>query len=92
MHLYCDDTSLCKFGGLKSYLFLVLSRVPLILPLTLVSYIPYYVNFRYDNGPDMSSVLECFLGQYGCYTEQFLFCRSILCYVSGRRVKDFYEN
>ena len=29
MHLYCDVTSLCKFGALKSYLFLVLSRVPL---------------------------------------------------------------
>ena len=29
MHLYCDVTSLCKFGALKSYLFLVLWRVPL---------------------------------------------------------------
>ena len=29
MHLYCDVTSLCKFGALKSYLFLVLSQVPL---------------------------------------------------------------
>ena len=29
VHLYCDVTSLCKFGALKSYLFLVLSRVPL---------------------------------------------------------------
>ena len=25
MHLYCDVTSLCKFGMLKSYLFLILS-------------------------------------------------------------------
>ena len=31
MHLYNDVTSLCKFGALKSYLFLVLSRVPLTL-------------------------------------------------------------
>ena len=29
MHLYCDVTSLCKFGALKSYLLLALSRVPL---------------------------------------------------------------
>ena len=29
MHFYCDVASLCKFGALKSYLFLVLSRVPL---------------------------------------------------------------
>ena len=29
MHLYCDVTSLYKFGTLKSYLFLALSRVPL---------------------------------------------------------------
>ena len=35
MHLYCDVTSLCKFGALKSYLCLVLSRVPLnSVPLT----------------------------------------------------------
>ena len=29
MHLYCDVTSLCKYGAFKSYLFLVLLRVPL---------------------------------------------------------------
>ena len=29
MHLYCDVTLLCKYGALKSYLFLVLSRAPL---------------------------------------------------------------
>ena len=31
MYLYCDVTLLCNFGALKSYLFLVLSRVPLIV-------------------------------------------------------------
>ena len=30
MDVYCDVTSLCIFGALKSYLFLVLSRVPLM--------------------------------------------------------------
>ena len=35
------------------------------LSLTLVSYIPYYANFRLNNGPNMSSVLACFLGQFG---------------------------
>ena len=39
----------------------------------------------------MSSVLACFLGQFGCYTKQG-FCRNILCYVCGRCVKDFYGN
>ena len=38
----------------------------------------------------MSSVLACFLGQFGCYTKQ-VFCRSILCYVCGSCVKDFYK-
>ena len=39
-----------------------------LISLTVVSYSPYYVNFWFDNGPDMSSVLACFLGQFGCYT------------------------
>ena len=28
----------------------------------------YYVNFRLINGPDISSVLACFLGQFRCFT------------------------
>ena len=51
------------------------------LSLTLVSYILYYVNFRFHNGPDMSSVFVCFLGQFGCYTYKFLFLQKyiVLC-------------
>ena len=41
MHLYCDVTSLCKFGALKNYLFLVLSRVPL-------RYVKHLLRFRED--------------------------------------------
>ena len=52
MHLYCDVTSLCKFGALKSYLFLVLSRVPLKeLP---------RVNRRNDPAEDQKSPLLSF--------------------------------
>ena len=33
----------------------------------------YYVKYQFDNGPDMSSVLACFLGQFWCYTKQVFF-------------------
>ena len=35
--------------------------------------------------------LACCLGKFGSYTLQ-VFCRSLLCYVGGRFVKDFYGN
>ena len=41
----------------------------LLLPrfsLTLVIYIPYNINFRFHNGPDMLLVLAYFLGQFWC--------------------------
>ena len=34
-----------------------------------VSHIPYCVNFRLNNEPNMSSVLPCFLRQFGRYTQ-----------------------
>ena len=61
------------------------------LSLILVNYIPYYVTFRFYNGPVMSSDFVCYLGRFGCYTKQVI-CRSIPCYVCGRFVKDFNRN
>ena len=48
----------CIFG-----MFLLLAR----LKLSLISYIPYSANFRFNNRPDMLSVLACFLCHFGCY-------------------------
>ena len=39
-----------------------------LLSYSLVSHIPYYINFRFNNGPNMSSVLSCILRQFGRYT------------------------
>ena len=59
--------------------------------LTFVSHIPYYVIFRFNNGPNMSSVLACFPRQFGRYTWKVFFSAKIFfCYVSERCVKDFY--
>ena len=48
--LYCC----CHSGGASVLLYFTFSSV---------SHIPYYVNFRLNNGPDMSSFLTCFLRQ-----------------------------
>ena len=60
------------------------------LSLTFGSYIPHYVNFRFNNGPVMSSVIACFLGQFGCYNTLHIFCRSLLCDVCRGCVKDYF--
>ena len=39
------------------------SLILALLSFTPVSHIPYYVNFRFNNGPNMSSVPACFLHQ-----------------------------
>ena len=44
------------------------SSILATLSFSSVSHIPYYVNFRFNNGPNMSSVLACFLRQFGRYT------------------------
>ena len=35
-----------------------------LLTFNSVSYIPYYINFRFNNRPNMSSILACFLCQF----------------------------
>ena len=54
-----------------------------------VSHIPYYVNFRFINGPNISSVLECFLRQLGRYTYKSFFAELFCVYVFEKCVKDF---
>ena len=53
-----------------------------------VSHISYYVNFRFNNGLNMLSVLAGFLLPIGRNSYKG-FRRNILCYVSERCVKDF---
>ena len=47
---------------------------------------PYYANLRFNIGQNMPLVLACFLWQFWCNT---CFCKSILCYVCMRCLKDF---
>ena len=56
----------CKFG--KSLILAWLS-------LPLVSYTLYYGNYWLSNKPDMSSVLACFLRQFGYYTSQVYYAK-----------------
>ena len=69
----------CRFG--KSLILAWLS-------LTLVSYVPYYVNFRLNNWPDMTSVLPCFLNKFGWYFYKFF--AEVFC-VLLRRVESWTE-
>ena len=69
MHLYCDFASLCKFGALKSYLFLVLSRVPLS---SYLNFLYFHINFNSEKDNNLlpkymvlsrfhSLIITCFL-------------------------------
>ena len=40
------------------------SLILALLSLSSVSHIPYYINFRFNNGPNMSSILACFFCQF----------------------------
>ena len=40
------------------------SLILAFLSFSSVSHIPYYINFRFNNGPNMSSILACFLCQF----------------------------
>ena len=53
-----------------------------------VSHISNYVNFRFNNGLNMSSILAGILRQFGRNSYK-VFSRNCLCYVSERCVKDF---
>ena len=54
-------------------------------------YISYYVNFRFNNGPDMSPITAYFLSQFGYYTQLEFFCGCLFSDLYGRLEENFTE-
>ena len=95
-HFYTGEWTLvileaCDFAKNDPETLNVVSHDISLIAINFGQLIPYYVKVRFDNGPDISSVLARFLGQFGCCTKQDSSQKySVLCM---RDVcKDFYGN
>ena len=64
--------------NLVSYIALLILA---LLSFSLVSHIPYYVNCRFNNGPNISSDLACFLCQFGLKTLKVFLQKYFVCCV-----------